>query len=639
MCGICGFAGFENKQLLKKMTQVMIHRGPDDVGFYFDNNLSLAQRRLSIIDLSGGHQPIYNEDKTICVVYNGEIYNFKQIRKDLEGRGHKFYTHSDTEVLVHLYEEEGIECVNELNGMFAFALWDKKAQKLVLARDRFGIKPLYYSIINGNLIFASEIKSILQYPGFAKEIDYSALDHYISFRYTIGEATIFKNVRKLSPATLLIFDRNKNIKLKKYWQLKIDSNNALSAKDCIQRFKDLLKDSVKLRLVSDVPFGAFLSGGVDSSAIVALMSKELKNPVNTFSVGFENDKDEVSYARYMSGYLKTNHHEEMVRSKEFKLLPKIIWHLDEPLGDAIIIPMYHLSQMAKKKVKMVLTGEGGDELLGGYIHQQAMFFADIYDRAIPDIIKSKLFARLIKHTPLYILDKFFNYPASLGQRGKLRLIDFLKSIKNKTQSYLTLVSLFDQGDKEALYSQNLKEKLSVSEDDLIDRLNEHFSSNKVANFYDKLLINEFNGWLPDNILFKQDKLTMANSIEARVPFLDHRLAEFAVSLPLRLKTKGPKGKFVLRQAMKNELPKNILGRKKQAFSVPVEKRFKDVLISMIDEFLSESAVSKRGIFNYDYIKTIKGAFEKSPFIYSKQLVSLLILEIWFRIYIDEEKFF
>ncbi len=634
MCGIAGFTGFRDNKLIRKMTEILAHRGPDESGYYLDDEASLGHRRLSIIDLETGRQPIHNEDKTLWIVFNGEIYNYLELREELLRLGHRFYTRSDTEVVVHSYEEWGRDCLKRFNGEFAFALWDKRKKELFLARDRLGIRPLYYTLLNGKLLFASEIKSILQHPEFKVELNFQAIDAYLTLRFIPRELSIFKGIEKLAPASYLVF-KNGQAFTGKYWEIMPEINSGKSLSDYLEGFYDLLKDAVKLRLRSDVALGAHLSGGVDSSSVAYLAQKLSEGRLKTFVIAFGTDIDETKASRRVADFLGTEHYELYVKPEDFNLLPKIIWHFDEPLGDPIIIPLYLLARATREKVKVVLTGEGADEILGGYVHQVTLYYFDLYRRSFPSFFDRFILKTLIKITPLPILDRFFPYPASLGERGKERVLDFVSCLRNQGESYLTLASLFSPRDKESLYTLEFSQ-LVKREGSLKEEIESWLEKPAKASFLDRLLHYDISRWLPDNQNFKQDRVTMANALEARVPFLDHRLVEYSFTLPAYLKISRLENKILLRRTFEDKLPAEVAWRKKQPFFIPVEKCFKEGFDDFIRSILSPEAVKKRGYFKYSYIEKVLRELEGSALLYNKQLMALVILELWHQIFVDKE---
>ena len=606
----------------------MAYRGPDDSGFFTDNNVGLANQRLSIIDLKTGHQPVHNEDESIFVTFNGEIYNFKGLKVVLEKKGHRFYSKCDTEVIVHAYEEYGEACVNHFNGMFAFALWDSNKKKLLLAKDRVGIKPLYYTLQEGKLIFASEIKSILQYKEFKKEIDYTALNNFFTFRYVPGEKTILKGINRLLPGYILIY-KNKQIKISKYWDLSFcPTNEKLDYYTNGLRY--LVGDSVKKRLISDVPLGIFLSGGIDSTAILSYANEYLDKQVKTFNLSFCDWPDnELKYTKNASEFFNTNHKEITVTPDIIKLLPKVIWHMDEPVADPTAILNYVLAEKASKSVKVILTGEGADEIFAGYEQYKIMNLAKTYNKIVPKFVQKSL----IQGLKILPKETFF-----------MKLSNYLSTINNTPKGYVELLSIFDTSEKEFLYSKDLIKKISNLDSDLKS------VSCYFKNSYDllnKMLLSDIKTWLPNNMLIKLDRMSMAHSIEARVPFLDHRMVELSSKIPPRLKLKGLNEKFILKKAMIKKIPKEILKRKKQRFFVPLDFWFKKDLDYITDNLFLESEFLRKN-FNKGFIlklldyqkssshKTILKHNQLLRLYYPRQIWSLLTFAMWHKIYIENE---
>lgn len=623
MCGIAGFAGLNDKDLLGKMCDVISHRGPNDKGYFLDKDIGLGNRRLSIIDIKGGHQPIHNEDESIWITFNGEIYNFLELKKELESKGHKFYTNSDTEVIIHTYEEYGYSFVEKLRGIFAFAIWDDTKKQLLLVRDRLGVKPLYYTIFDGKILFGSEIKSILQYNGVKRKINFKALNYFLTLRYVPGPDTIFDKIHKLQPSNILIWRDNK-ISIKRYWSLKLEPSN-YSENFYTQRLYELLKEAVRTELMSEVPLGVYLSGGIDSTVITTLMSQVSQEEIKTFSVGFGDERtDELNYARIVSENFGTSHNEFIIKPKAMKFLPEIIWHFDEPIADPAAIPVYLLSELAKKYVTVVLTGEGGDELFAGYEQYKILYNAKKYTRFIPN----KFISKVLSVTPESLLDHFFKYSSSLGIEGKKRAIGCFDMInKDILESYLKIVSIFDDSElKKVIKSQ---ETFPVKE-----KYEKYFKNVELKNILNKLLLLETEIQLPDNFLMKDDKMTMAYSIEARVPLLDHKLVEFVATIPPSLKLRGMKDKYILRKLMSKFTPV-IMKRKKQRFFVPIDTWLGGELWEVTNQILSKENIEKTGIFNYNYIKHIIDNFKTSKLFYSRQIWNLLNFEIWRRVFIEE----
>lgn len=587
MCGIFGFT-WENKKLLKSMSKVLSHRGPDDDAFYEDSNISLGMRRLAIIDLKKGIYPIANEKGNLQVIFNGELYNYKEIKNDLLKKKHKFVTDCDAEIIPHAYEEYGIDFIKKVNGMFVICMYDLDKKQLILIRDRLGIKPLYYYENNGKLAFASEIKCILEIPKFKKEINKKALNDYFTHRYFPGEDTIFNGVKRLLPGHILTFDDG-SINTKQYWNIHF-SDNKNSLANNAHYLRNLLENSVRSRLMSDVPLGAYLSGGLDSSAIVALMAKHSDN-VNTFNVSFSDTKfDESKYAQIVADKFNTNHTQINVEIDAIKILPKVLWHLDEPIADGATIPTYLMSKETKKKVTVVLSGEGSDELFGGYERFKHLNIASKFKK-----LPFKKLATKIKSKSIFL------------KRG----INLFSNLDNPKNAYMSYYSVFDGKEKNEL--------LSFKEKDY--NLQKYF----VDSFQNSILKIDIKERLPNNMLLKNDKMTMAHSIEARVPFLDHRLVEFATKIPFNQKVVLNKDKIVYRKAVKGIIPDEILKRPKRGFSIPVEKWAKEGLNDYLQNLVKEN---NEPYLNNDYINKISNNLTKSMY-YKRQFWAVLMYEQWY----------
>ena len=629
MCGITGFYGFEDKELLRKMTSLLEHRGPDQFGYYTDNKVCLGHRRLSIIDLSeDGKQPMGNEDESVWVVFNGEIYNYKELKRILEEKGHKFKSKTDTEVIVHAYEEYGEDCVKHFNGCFAFAIYDSEKKSIFLARDRMGIKPLYYTQVEDHFYFASEIKSILASSEIKRKVNIQALDYYLSFYANPLAETMFKRIFKLLPGYSATYKDGK-LNIKKYWDLEMEpAKQQNPEKDLL----NLLSDSVKKRLMSDVPLGVYLSGGVDSGSMVALMSK-LSDKVKTFSVGFDADteKAELKRAKILAEHFNTEHQEVLVGIDSIKHLPKIVWHQDEPMGDPTSIPTYLLSKEAKKKCTVILTGEGADEQFAGYEQQKFMMLHQKYLQKIPLWLR-KSAAYPIKKIPAKNLNLFFKYMGALGEEGKRRVSEFATS-EDTADQLLSIISIFSEKEKEelasgALLSEVINRKVS-------SQLNKDFFSDK-KELLNQLLMFENKTMLAENLLMKVDKNTMAHGIEARVPFLDHRVVEYAAKLPEKMKLNGMKDKDILRQTMKPHLPDNRSSQKKERFFVPIDYWLKNELSTLSEELLSKRAIKRQKLFDYNYVEKALANYKKSPLFYGRQLWTLLNYQLWHKTFMEEE---
>jgi asparagine synthase (glutamine-hydrolysing) len=607
MCGIVGF-NWNDKTLLKEMMRSLVHRGPDESGIYLDEDISLGHQRLKIIDLKTGKQPIHNENGTIQIIFNGEIYNFRELREDLEEKGHRFYTNTDTEVIVHAYEEYDRDCVNKFNGMFAFAIWDSNKRKLCLARDRLGIKPLYYCLSGDKFIFASELKALLEWDEVERNVNLNALNEYFTFGHVPSNRTMIKNIYKLLPGHILIF-KNNEINVARYWDLK-ESITDNSESYYISKLRELLRESVKMRLMSDVPLGVYLSGGIDSSCIVALM-REMRDDIKTFSVGFGSEgESEVGYARLVSEYFGTDHYEVNVDENDLKILPEMVWHLDEPIADAATLPTYVISRFAKKGVSVVLAGEGGDELFAGYDNYKIMMFGHNFSKIIPNFLKPKM-SNVSKHFSEYSNIK--------------RVFDMMRA-KDEYERYSGVISLLNENELAKLGFK--KENIS----------NIYFPNNmKLLN---KLLYFGIKTWLPNDFFMKADKMTMAHAIEERVPLLDHNIAEFSFTLPTNLKLRGITGKYIFKKAMVGILPKRIIYRRKHGYNAPMDYWFKHTLKGVLEQLLDESS---HNLYNKKYALNLLKDFQKSGknynmnFYNASKLWSILVFEMWHKMFIEGEK--
>jgi len=626
LCGICGIVNFNgkpvNSELLKKMNNLLFHRGPDDEGIYLSKvqspksnvNVGLGVRRLSIIDLETGRQPIHNEDKRIWIVCNGEIYNFQELKSELEKRGHKFYTKADTEIIVHLYEDYGIDCVKYLRGMFAFAIWDERKGELFLARDRLGQKPLVYTMINGSFIFASEIKSILENPEIKKEVNLEALHCYLTYQYIPSPLTMFSGIKKLPPASTLICNVRGKIKIKRYWNLNYRNKLRLSEKEYCERILELLKETVKLRLISDVPLGAFLSGGIDSSAVVGIMSQLMDKPVKTFSIGFEEkDFSEIDYARTVAEYFHTEHYEFIIKPEIMEILSKLIWYYNEPFADSSALPTYYLARETKKYVTVALNGDGGDENFAGYDRYKANKVASYFDR-VPRPLE-RIAAGIAGRLPVRKVKRFFQPINESPERRNIRWHCF-----------------FNNEIKDKLYSEEMKEKLSHQ--DAFNYMIDIFQKAEADDFLDKVLYTDINTYLPGDLLVKMDIATMANSLETRSPFLDHKFMEFTAQIPSRLKLKGLTSKYILKKALKDLLPKEILKRRKMGFGIPIGKWFRHQLKDYIREILLDKRSLRRGYFKREAIQQLLDEHISGRVDHGYRLWALLNLELWHRMFID-----
>lgn len=615
MCGIAGYFGEGNKTILEKMVKTLIHRGPDDEGFYLKENVSLGMRRLSIIDLTTGKQPIYNEDKSMVVVFNGEIYNFQELKKELISKGHQFYTNSDAEVIVHQYEEEREDCFKKFNGMFAIAIWDNKKKNLILARDRYGQKPLYWSKVDNTLIFASELKSILAHPLIKKKLNHLAVYQYFSFDYIPQPFTIFENIYKLENGAFLVFKDNE-VNIEKFYEFKVDQKK-IDFKSALTKMEELLEDSVRKRLIADVPLGIFLSGGIDSSAITYFAKKQKKN-IKTFSIGFsEKTFDETRYAKQVADLLKTEHYHREFKPKDLLgIVPEVIDKLDEPFGDPSILPTYLLSKFTREKVKVSLSGDGGDELLMGYPNHpvQKMLYLLNFHRPKFKSNYAEILERLlpVSDENLTFFYKVKRYSHSLAFSALYR--DFLN-----IGGYLKEI--------EKLF------KFKVESKELFN-----FADSFLKDYQDKTYLEKINllflkYYLEDNILFKADRAGMYNSLEIRAPFLDYRLADFINSLPLNYKLRGMETKYIFKKLMEDKLPKNIVYRKKKGFGVPLTKWLKKELKDYMLKILNKKEVDKFGLINYKNVEKLIEDHVKNKRDNRKILWNLIIFQNWCKKYL------
>jgi len=631
MCGIVGKYSFKqipvSNDLLHDMCDVIVHRGPDDEGYYINGNIGLGMRRLSIIDLQTGNQPIHNESKEIWIIYNGETYNSPELRAELERKGHKFYTRSDTEVIVHCYEEYGDECVSKLNGMFAFAIWDERRRRLLLARDRLGIKPLFYTVSDGSLLFASEIKSILQDRTVKREVNLHALHSFLSLNYIPHPETIFKGFYKLPPGHILTCERDGEVKIREYWDVKFGMDGkgeVKSEEEYAEELREKLKESVRLRLLSDVPLGVLLSGGIDSSSIAALMSILVDEPIKTFSIGFEEKSfNELEYARIVAKMYGTDHHEMIVKPNAVELLPKLVWHFDEPFADSSAIPTYLVSKMAREHVTVVLSGEGGDEVFAGYETYAAYQAAELYSK-IPRLIRKKLIRPIVHSLPTSTKKVSFDYKAKIFVDGD----DY-----SPERRHYWWKLIFSEDAKKQLYSQEMLSG-NVFEDSFGEFAN-YFDKTDAVDMLNKILYVDTKVYLANDILVKSDRSSMANSLELRVPMLDHNVVEFAASLPPELKLKGFKKKYILKKAMEPLLPKKILYRKKKGFSIPAPSWLRNELKEMVLDVLSPAELKRTGYFNPDYVNQLLKQHFNLVKDNSRPIWGLLTFMLWHRTFMEQ----
>jgi asparagine synthase (glutamine-hydrolysing) len=626
MCGINGIAfstrsGKQiDEQILTKMRDVQFHRGPDGGGNFVEGQIGLGHRRLSIVDVSHGGQPMFNEDKSLVIIYNGEVYNHADYREELEAKGHVYKTHCDTETIIHLYEEYGERCVEKLRGMFAFAIWNRTKKELFIARDRLGVKPLYYVHDDkGNLFFGSEIKTILEASAVKAEINYNALPDQFANHGTSKDETLFAGVKRLLPGHTLSWKDGK-LEIRKYWDINYHPKHVGTDAEFIEEWRDLFTHSVKLRLMADVPLGMFLSGGIDSSAIAALMSTMVDEPIKTFSVGFkEREANEFEYARIIAKKYKTDHHEITITPEEFfNELPKLVWHEDEPIGFIASVPLYFVSKLAQKHVKVVLTGEGSDEIMAGYGRYQKALqllnYGEKYQSLTPKFLRSAIKA------------------GATAVGGKLTRT-FLTRESDIENLFFDNFAIFGKTMQEQLFSAETKAR--IAEKNPYFYQNEWLANTDAKEILDKLLYVDSKTYLHE-LLMKQDQMSMAASIESRVPFLDHKLVEFTAQMPTRMKLRGDTTKFLLKEAMKGILPDEILYRQKMGFPVPVGSWFRNKFKHIVEEYVLSERALNRGIFNADFVREIV-VKHNSGENHDERIWHLVNFEIWQRQFIDGDK--
>jgi asparagine synthase (glutamine-hydrolysing) len=626
MCGICGVLNFNRRSvdenLIDQMCAKLEHRGPDGLGKYIDDKIGLGHRRLAIIDLENGDQPIFNEDKTICLIVKGEIYTYRELRDMLKKKGHVFYTQSDSEVIVHLYEQYQESALEYLSGMFAFALWDKPKNKLFIARDRLGQKPLVYWYDDKRFVFASELKALLTVPWINREIDPKALNLYLSFLYVPAPKTIFKNVKKLLPAHYLIVENGK-LEMKKYWSLQPSFSCRKTVKQYTQGILEQLEQAVKSHLISDVPLGVFLSGGIDSSALVSQMSKHCSN-IKTFSVGFENKLyNELEYAKIIAKRFSTEHHQLIVKPQAIEIMPKLISHYGEPYADYSCIPTYYISQFAAKYVKVALVGDGGDESFSGYYRYTAAKVAGFFDflpQGLRKII-SRAFVGLIPggndiRSSAWQIKRFFNaleYPP--------------------VERYLNWIVGFNHEQKKKLLTPDFLSEINLKLD--LDYLEKAYADKQIGDFSDITRQVDIDTYLPNDLLVKMDIAAMANSLETRAPFLDHKLMEYAAAIPPDLKLHNLENKFILKKTLAADLPEKIINRKKQGFAIPIGQWFRGELKDYAFDLLLAKNSINQNYFNRNYLKNILDEHMDKSTDNGYKLWILLMFELWAKEFIDD----
>jgi asparagine synthase (glutamine-hydrolysing) len=628
MCGICGKLLFDpearvSPALIKSMADTISHRGPDDDGYFVSGPVGLGFRRLSIIDLSGGHQPLSNEDGSVHIIFNGEIYNYQELRQYLLGRGHVFRTQTDTETIVHLYEELGEACVEKLRGMFAFAIWDHRSKSLFLARDRVGIKPLYYSQSPNSLVFASEIKALLADPEMKTGVRGPMIDRFLTFDYTPGEETLFENIYKLPPGHSLTFRSGKSYK-RQYWDLHFEPS-PLTFRQAKSRLLHLLEESVALHMISDVPVGFLLSGGVDSTAMLGLATGKTSHPISSYTIGFSDPQtpDERPYARLAAQKYGSEHHETTINAHQFaEFLPNYIWHMEEPVCEPPAVALYYVSKLAKSFVKVLISGEGGDEAFAGYSNYRTRLWLERLN-GLPSPMR-QFFA-----ASLSVFARFASPESSVksDQFVRSRLED---SYFSRTSS----PSRFFNRQWRHFYSDDFAQ--SVDKKRSSHAATKYLRNGHRAGPLGKMLYVDTKTWLPDDLLIKADKMTMANSIELRVPLLDHRILEFAASLPQNFKVRGFTTKYIAKKTLSGRVPREILNRKKAGFPVPYEKWLRVDLKDWVQSLLLDSKTTDRGYFQKSAVQQmLSDDLDSGGF--SKEIFDLIVLELWHREFLEKSR--
>ena len=644
MCGITGWVNLKQSNqnqsdaVLHSMCETIVHRGPNSEGTWTDDRVALGMRRLSVIDLVTGDQPVFSEDGSVVVMMNGELYNYREVRADLEKDGFKFVTKSDTEILPHLYEKYGEGMLDHVNGMFAFSLWDSRKRKLILARDPFGEKPLYYGVFDGKLIWASEPKAMLAHPAVKAQLDLDALRHYLSFDYVPAPMSIYKGIYKLPAAHVLTIE-NGEIKTRRYWDLKWQNScppslNGKSSAEPQSRkatafdfkaaeLRDLLSDAVRMRLVSDVPLGILLSGGIDSSTVAAFATQHATEKVKTFSIGFEEDSfDESKYARQVARHLGTEHYEERLSAeKAGDLISEIGKWLDEPLSDGSLIPTLLLAQFGRKHLTVALGGDGGDELFAGYPMYYAHKLAARY-ASIPAFIRAGLIEPVVNSLPVSTNNMSFDYKAKRFVRG---------ANSRPIERHHSWFGSFSADQHENLLSRDV---LDQTDADIYAGARELLRQSDAKNEIEQMQYLDINFYMAEDILTKVDRAAMAVSLETRAPFLDPRVGQFAASIPIEYKLKGSKGKFILKKAVEDLLPKAILNRPKKGFGIPIAKWLKGRLNPLLHDMLAPQRIEHQGLFNSDHIQRLIVEHETGKASHHKELWTLLVFQLWFDNFLD-----
>ncbi len=630
MCGICGYYDYRgsapaSEDVLSRMCGVIVHRGPDDQGIYVDGSFGFGMRRLSIVDLAGGHQPIFNEDRSALVVCNGEIYNSPKLRRDLEARGHKFSTHSDCEAIIHLYEDHGPDFVRHLQGMFGLAVWDLRQRRLVIARDRLGIKPLHVAHFDGKLAFASELKSLLQVPGLERRIDPEALDAYLALSYVPGPRSIFEGIEKLEPGCMMVADKS-GVRTERYWQLKFPARGQRPPRrpeEIREGLRALLRETVREHLLSDVPVGVFLSGGIDSSIVVSQVAEFLPK-LKTFSIGFrENSYDEAPFARAMAERLGTEHHEMIVEPEHAAEVVRLVSYLDEPFGDLSAVPVYFLSGLARSQVTVALSGDGGDELFGGYMTYVADHLARYY-RMIPRPLRDGVIRQIVRRLPTSYDKVSFDY----------KIKRFVEAAdQGLLESHVGWKQVFGPEERQSLYHRDYR--LGMPATDPLSRVREVFSESESYEFLDRMLDLDIRTYLVDDILTKVDRMSMAHSLEVRPPFLDHKFVEYAAAIPPDMKQRGFDTKIVLKEAYADLLPRDVRSRKKQGFIFPASVWLQQGLREFSGDLLSPASVAKSGMFDAKAIQAMLREHRDGVRDRARSIWNLMVFMAWHEHYLGD----
>lgn len=620
MCGICGFTGDKDQVVLKRMTDAIVHRGPDDDGYYADGKINLGMRRLSIIDVATGQQPIHNEDKKLWTIFNGEIYNFQELRKDLAGKGHLFYTdHSDTEVIVHLYEEYGRDFAHRINGMFALALWDRTEDKLLLIRDRMGVKPLFYAPVGDKLIFGSEIKAILQHPAYQRGVNYEAVYHYFTLKNIPAPMTAFAGIHSLLPGELLFFARGDIVK-ERWWKIRFQELEDWDEHDMQERILALLEDATRLRMISDVPFGAYLSGGVDSSVIVALMARYSNQPVKTFTLGYEdelkNKEADLYHARKVSQAFRTEHHEYIMSWQELlDDIDDVIVAFDQPFSGTI--STFFLSKLISKHVKVALSGDAADELFGSYLSHRAAqpmyHFNRLYDKVLRGELTEEE-TELFKPCDLQFLHDLYKKSGGDEVRWRYHL------------------GVFTDEEKVTLLSPDYQARLNSASSYAL--FAKQFGAVTSKDSLNRMLEMEWNTQLPDQVLAFVDFLSMAHSVEVRSPFLDYRLVEFAATIPGHMKIRNGIVKDILKRAVEPLIPEGIVHRPKEGFVLPIFDWMVDKLKDYSTDVLSESRIGEHGLLNGETVRRLVEGYYSGNRSAAVKVWNLMMFQIWWEKYFD-----